>query len=357
MTRLLRRKTAPLQRWTFAKAFAFVGFAGCLSLTAVSLPTSVEAAEARSYLLSTASTGGTYYPVGVAISTLTKVKLEPKQKISLNAVSSAGSGENVKLLRENEAQFAILQGLYGAYAWNGTGPIKADGKQDHLRSVSMLWQNVEHFVMNKADAKTGMAEDFLSLKGKKLSLGSRNSGTLGSNTQILKGFGVADPAAYFDLAYMGYGASADAYQNGQIQAMSIPAGVPVSAITRAFAAMEGKLTILGFNEDQIKKANGDFKNLWTPYEIAARTYPGQVDAVTTIAQPNFLATRADVDEDAVYQITKTMYENLAFLQHIHKATKAMSLEKAITGLPMPLHPGALRYYEEAGVTVPDHLKP
>lgn len=77
------------------------------------------AAEERSYILATASTGGTYYPVGVALATLSKVKLAPKHHFSLSAISSAGSGENVKLLNENEAQFAILQGLYGAWAWSG----------------------------------------------------------------------------------------------------------------------------------------------------------------------------------------------------------------------------------------------
>ena len=79
----------------------------------------VRAADDQNYLLATASTGGTYYPVGVALSTLTKVKLQPSHKISMSAISSAGSGENIKLLRDNEVQFAILQGLYGYYAWNG----------------------------------------------------------------------------------------------------------------------------------------------------------------------------------------------------------------------------------------------
>ena len=102
------------------------------------------AAEDRSYILATASTGGTYYPVGVALATLSKVKLAPKHHFSLSAISSAGSGENVKLLNENEAQFAILQGLYGAWAWSGEGPYEKSGRQEQLRSVSMLWQNVEH---------------------------------------------------------------------------------------------------------------------------------------------------------------------------------------------------------------------
>ena len=77
----------------------------------------------------------------------------------------------------------------------------------------------------------------------------------------------------------------------------------------------------------------------------------------TVAQPNFLAVRDDIPEEDVYLITKTMYENLPFLHNIHAATKDMALEKAIAGLPLPLHPGALRFYEEQGIEVPDRLKP
>jgi len=121
------------------------------------------------------------------------------------------------------------------------------------------------------------------------------------------------------------------------------------------AAMGNGLTILDFTDEQMTRANGD-GDLWTRQVIAAGTYPGQDKAVNTIAQPNFLAVNADVDEEAVYQITKTIFENLPFLQNIHSATKAMSLDAATGGLPAPLHPGALRYYEEQGVSIPDQLK-
>ena len=90
--------------------------------------------------------------------------------------------------------------------------------------------------------------------------------------------------------------------------------------------------------------------------IAAGTYPGLDKDVNTIAQPNFLAVNATVDENHVYLLTKTMYENLPFLQAIHPATKAMAVESAMAGLPVPLHPGAQRYYEEMGLDVPEHLK-
>ncbi|CAH1523486.1 TRAP transporter solute receptor, TAXI family precursor [Vibrio owensii] len=310
------------------------------------------AAEDRSYILATASTGGTYYPVGVALATLSKVKLAPKHHFSLSAISSAGSGENVKLLNENEAQFAILQGLYGAWAWSGEGPYEKSGRQEQLRSVSMLWQNVEHFIVRSDLAKTGTVTDLNNLDGKKFSIGKKNSGTENSGRQIMKGL-MVDPDK-FNLAYMGYGGSASALQNGTIDGMNTPAGVPVGAVTQAFAALGKDISILSFTDEQIKEANGNY-NLWTKYEIPANTYPGLDKPITTIAQPNFLAVREDISEEDVYQLTKAIYENLPFLQGIHKATKAMAIEKAIAGLPVPLHPGAARYYKEMGIEIPSDL--
>lgn len=331
----------------------FLGVAAAAALAvSFTVPASGQAQE-RNYLLSTASTGGTYYPVGVALATLVKVKLQASQKINMSAISSAGSGENIKLLRDKEVQFAILQGLFGAWAWKGSGPIEKDGPQTHLRSISMLWPNVEHFVVNAADAKSGTIADFVALKGRKVSLGAKNSGTIGSNQVLLGNLGL-DIEKDYELAYMGYGPSAEALQNGTIAGMSTPAGVPVGAVTQAFAAMGNKIALLGFTPEQVAKADGGF-NAWVAYDIPAGTYPGVDKAITTLAQPNFLAVREDVPENDVYLITKAIFENLAFLNAIHSATKEMGLKSAIGGLPMPLHAGALKYFREAGLTVPAHL--
>lgn len=311
------------------------------------------AQEEKNYILATASTGGTYYPVGVAIATLTKVKLQPSQKIGMSAINSAGSGENVRLLREGEAQFAILQGLYGYYAATGSGPVAADGPQENLRSVTMLWQNVEQFVVAADMAPTGTMADLVALKGKPMAFGARNSGTIGSNTALLAGLGL-DLENDFELVEGGYGPAAEAVQNGKAVGLGAPAGVPTGAITSLFAAAPGKVKMLSFTEEEAMKAD-DGKNLWTPFLIPAGTYPGQDADVNTIAQPNFLATTADVDEESVYQITKTVYENLPFLNAIHPATKAMAIESAIAGLPLPLHPGAARYYKEVGIDIPERL--
>lgn len=305
----------------------------------------------KDYILNTASTGGTYHPVGTAISTLSKVKLLPKEKFSLTAVNSAGSGANVQALGAGTADFAILQGLYGSYAATGTGPVTA--KQTNMRSVTMLWQNVEQFLVSNDMAKTGTVDDLVALKGKTIGLGKQNSGTLGSNKVLLSGLGI-DIEKDFTLMHAGYGPTADALANGQVAGVGIPSGPPTGAITKLMAANKGKFTMLNVTDDQAAKMDGG-RTLWTKHVIKAGTYPGQDKDVTTIAQPNFLAVNANVDENHVYLLTKSIYENLGFLQAIHKATKAMNTDAAMAGLPVPLHPGAARYYAEIGLTVPDRL--
>ena len=319
------------------------------SLLAVGI-SSANAAN-KDYVLNTASTGGTYHPVGTAISTLSKVKLLPKKKFSLTAVNSAGSGANVQALGAGTADFAILQGLYGSYAATGTGPVTA--KQENMRSVTMLWQNVEQFLVPNDMAKTGTVEDLMALKGKSVGLGKQNSGTLGSNKVLLAGLGL-DIEKDFTLMHAGYGPTADALANGQVAGVGIPSGPPTGAITKLMAANKGKFTILNVTDEQAVKMDGG-RSLWTKRVIKAGTYPGQDKDVTTIAQPNFLAVNANVDEEHVYLLTKSIYENLGFLQAIHKATKAMNTDAAMAGLPVPLHPGAAKYYKEIGLTIPDRL--
>lgn len=321
-----------------------------LALGGASIGTAA-AQDAADYVLNTASTGGTYHPVGTAIATLSKVKLLPKEKFSLTAVNSAGSGANVQALASGAADFAILQGLYGSYAATGTGPVSEP--QENLMAVSMLWQNVEQFILANEYVSSGTVSDFVAAKGEPIAMGSQNSGTLGSNTVLMQGLGV-DFENDFDFVYAGYGPSVDAMADGQAVGAGIPSGVPTSAITKLMSTNGDKFTLLNITPEEAAKMDGG-RELWTEYTIPAGSYPGQDSDVQTIAQPNFLAVNDSVDENHVYLLTKTIYENLPFLQAIHPATQAMSIEAALAGLPVPLHPGAAKYYAEVGVEIPDRL--
>ncbi|MEQ8955645.1 MAG: TAXI family TRAP transporter solute-binding subunit [Gammaproteobacteria bacterium] len=307
--------------------------------------------RARPYVLTTATTGGTFYPVGVAIATLTHAELYESHGITLTAISSAGSFENVKLLRDNQVQFAILQGPFGAWSWTGEGPVRSP--QTYMRSVSALWKNVEHFVLLRELIDNGDIMDLDTLDGHRYVLGARNSGAEQTGRFILDTLGI-DYEAKMSLDYMGYGPTASAIQDGNIVGMNIPAGAPVSAITQAYALVGERMTILSWNQEQLDRLNSRYP-LWDWYDFPPGTYPNQNEHIRTIASPNVLVTRDDIPEEVVYQITKVIWENLATLQEIHGATRDMRPEIAIAGLGAPLHAGALRYYREVGTVIPQRL--
>ena len=316
-------------------------------------PPPIEASPGDGYLLATGTVGGTYYPVGVAIATLIKVKLQATDGIGMSAARSAGSGENIGLLQSGEAEFAILQGLFGYQAWQGTGQVLQADARANLRSITMLWQNVEQILCDSGVLETGFLGDLATMSGEKMAFGQRNSGTIASTRVIVNSLGL-DMDSDFDLLDTGYSASVEALQDAQVTCVSIPAGVPTSAVTQAFTALGEAIRFVEMTDDQLGAAD-DGRGLWTRYIIPPLTYPGQDEPVHTMAQPNFLAVRADVDDDDVYKITKAIYDNLEFIQGIQRATRAMSLARAIDGMPIPLHPGALRYYREVGLDIQDHL--
>ncbi|MEM9207999.1 MAG: TAXI family TRAP transporter solute-binding subunit [Pseudomonadota bacterium] len=307
----------------------------------------------RPYILTTATTGGTYYPVGVALATITKSQLADASGISLSAISSAGSLENVKLLRDNQAQFAMLQGIFAAWAWNGDGPFSS--QEPYLRSIGALWPNTEHFVLTNSLTDSGTIHDLDRLDGERFVLGARNSGAEKSGEFILDQLAI-DFRDKFTLAYMGYGATANAIQDGAIVGMNIPAGPPVSGITRAFAAVGDDIRLLNFSDADLAAVNRKYP-LWRRRELPPGTYPNQTQTVRTIEHANVLVVREDIPDETVYQITRSIWENLAALHEIHKATRSMSLESALLGIGVPLHPGAARYYREKGLTIPAGLTP
>jgi uncharacterized protein len=317
----------------------------CLMLASCS----EQVGERRTYVLTTGTTGGTFYPVGVALSTL--VSAQENAGFSLTAISSAGSMENIKLMRDNQAQFALILGIFGAWAFDGSGPIR--NSYENFRSISAMWPNVEHFVLRSDLVTDGTINDLSSLDGERYSIGMRNSGAEQTGFYIFDALGI-DYSDGLSIAYMGYGPSANALQDGNIVGMNIPAGPPVTAITRAYALLGNSMTILDFTDENLEVINQEFP-LWQSYEIEAGTYPLQEEPINTAASPNILVARDDVSEEIVYNMTKLLWENLATLQEIHGATKAMAIEVALNGIPVPLHAGALRYYQEQGVKIPEHL--
>lgn len=302
-------------------------------------------------VIATATTGGTYYPIGVGMASLWSIKLAAKESIQVSAITSAGSGENINMMKGKEVDLAILQGLFGKMAWNGTGIYKDKPYKD-LRTISMLWPNVEHFVIVKDKAKTGNAND---IKGLRFSIGRAGSGTERSGLTIMQGLGMKREDVKGE--YLDYFGSATAMKDRRIDGANLCAGPPVAAVTDVFAAPGMEAVILEFTDEQLNAINDKTDYPGFRYVIPANTYPGQKKEIRTIAQPNFLGVRADVDKEVIFLLTKTLLENPDYMKAVHKMGTFITIESALSGLPAPLHPGAYRYFKERGLTIPKNLVP
>lgn len=300
------------------------------------------------FSIATASTGGTYYPIGVGMGNLWTEELMD-QGIRATGQSSAGSVENIDLLQKEEAQLAILQGLIGDQAFNGTGIYEGRAYED-LRSITFLWPNVEHFVLQNSQIETGTIAD---IEGKSFSVGPQASGTEQSTLAIMRGIDLT--TANIQPEYLGYDDTISAMRDGRLHGGSLPAGVPVTAITDMYASGV-RADVLDVSDEQLESINQS-ANVFFRYIIPVGTYPRKEEDIHTIAQSNFLATDKEQDEEMVYLLTKTLYENLDFMYEVHSSAREMSLDTALNGVSVPLHPGAYKYYQEQGVDIPDELRP
>lgn len=296
--------------------------------------------------VATASSGGTYYPIGVGLGNLWSEEVDG---VNATGQSSAGSVENIDLLRKDEADVAILQGLIGAQAVQGTGNFDGDA-YDELRSVAMLWPNVEHFILDDSKVDTGTISD---IEGNSFSVGPQASGTEQSTLTIMEGVGLTKDD--IKPEYLGYDDAISAMRDGRLDGGSTPAGIPVSAIMDMYASGH-KATVLEVTDEQLDSIN-EIYDTWFRFVIPEDTYPKVDEEINTIAMPNFLGVASDLDEDVVYDITKAMYDNLEEVQGIHSSAEEITLETALDGLPAPLHIGAYKYFEEEGLDIPDELVP
>lgn len=319
-----------------------------LILAAALVLTSCSNSGYRYFSIATASTGGTYYPIGVGMGNLWTEKLID-QGIRATGQSSAGSVENIDLLQKEEAQLAILQALIGDQAYNGSGIYEGRTYRD-LRSITMLWPNVEHFVLLKSRIKTGTIAD---IKGNSFSVGPKASGTEQSTLALMKGIGLT--TADISPEYLGYDDTISAIRDGRLEGGSLPAGTPVTAITDMYASGV-RADVLDVTDEQLEEINRHY-NVFFRFDIPKGTYPRKSEEIHTIAQSNFLAADKNLEEDMVYLLTKTLYENLDVMYEVHNSARAMSLENALEGISIPLHIGAYRYYKEQGLEIPKELIP
>ena len=308
-------------------------------LAAVAALVAVAAVPAKADDFVTVLTGGTagvYYPLGVALS---KLYAEKISGIRTSVQATKASVENLNLLQQGRGEIAFTLGDSLAFAWEGNEEAGFRSKLTKLRGVAAIYPNYIQIVAAKDSGIKTLAD----LKGKRLSVGAPKSGTELNARAVLQGAGLT----YKDLGkveYLPFNESVELMKNRQLDATLQSAGLGVSSLRDLATSIE--ITVVEIPAAVVDKIGAPYVKATIP----ANTYTGQAEAVQGAAVINYLVTRSDLRDDVVYQLTKTVFDNLPEIQAAHSAAKEIKLEDALKGMPVPVHPGAERYFKEKNVT-------
>src|SRR3954465_9307414 len=303
-----------------------------LSLAALSAP----AAHAQQFInVLTGGTSGVYYPLGVAIGKIYSDKI-PGVKTQVQATKA--SVENLILLEQGRGEIAFTLGDSLKAAWEGDTEAGFKSKLEKLRTIGAIYPN---YIQIVATAESGI-KTLADLKGKSMSVGAPKSGTELNSRAIFAAAGLS----YKDLGkveYLPFAESVDLMKNRQLNATLQSAGLGVASLKDLSSSSE--ITVVSVPKEVVDKIGPPFVSVTIP----ANTYNGQDKDVPTAAVVNYLVTSSAVSDDLAYQMTKLIFESLPELANSHIAGKEIKLETAATGSPVPLHPGAIRYYKEKGL--------
>ena len=307
-----------------------------LSLTTVLAAGVVHAQQQQFVNILTGGQSGVYYPLGVALS---QIYAKAIPNVRATAQVTKASAENLNLLQAGRGELALALADSVSDAWKGDAEAGFPKKLDKLRGLSGTYSNYIQIVANADSGIKTLAD----LKGKRISVGAAKSGTELNARAIFKAAGLT----YADLAkveYLPFGESVELIKNRQLDATLQSAGLGVASIRDLSTSV--KIVVVPVPADVVAKV-GDAA--YQTAVIPANTYTGQTQDVPTAAIPNFLVTHSGVSDELAYQMAKQMYENIDTLYAAHNAAKAIKRENAIKGMPVPLHPGAERYYREVGL--------
>jgi TRAP transporter TAXI family solute receptor len=302
----------------------------------VAVVLSAPAARAQQFInVLTGGTSGVYYPLGVAIGKIYSDKI-PNVKTQVQATKA--SVENLILLQQGRGEIAFTLGDSLKAAWEGDEEAGFKTRLDKLRTIGAIYPN---YIQIVATADSGI-KTLADLKGKSLSVGAPKSGTELNARAILAAAGLS----YRDIGkveYLPFAESVDLMKNRQLQATLQSAGLGVASLKDLSTSTE--ITVVAVPRDIVDKIGPPFVSVMIP----ANTYTGQDKDVPTAAVINYLVTSSAVSDDLAYQMTKWIFESLPELANSHAAGKEIKLETAAMGSPVPLHPGAIRYYREKGL--------
>lgn len=283
----------------------------------------------------TGGTSGVYYPLGMSLSDLYGESIEGS---TTSVRATKASVENLNLLQIARGQLAFALGDSVADAWKGNEDAGFRAPRDRMRAIAGIYPNYIQIVASQASGIRSLED----LRGKRISVGAPRSGTELNARAIFKAAGLS----YKDMGqveFKPYAESVELIEKGQLDATLQSAGLGMAAIRELAERMP--ITFVAIPEQVVSRIGGAYQ----PGVIPAGTYKGQASDVTTATITNLLVSQTSVSDDLAYQMTRLLFENLGRLAEAHPAAKDIQLERATNGLPIPLHPGAERFYREVGV--------
>jgi len=314
------------------------------TLLAIATSTSVPAAGPdwpRSLTIGTASPGGLYYVYGDLIAQM----LTQKLGLPVNAMSTQGSVHNIKLVELGSAQLGLITMGVGLQGWNGGGDWTKGQKYRQMRALLPAYDNTFQFVALRRSGLTRVVD----LDGKRAGIGPRAGTAAVYVPEILKALGIS--AQYTNGSWDSNGADLLA---GHSDAVLAGIGVPFPAIQEVEA--KEPLTFLNLSADEIARVRKAIPEI-TSSKIPGGTYKALTADYSTIGLFNFVIGRADLSDDLVYQLVKTVHENQRELVKRLPSAAETVAENVDKNTFLPFHPGAVRYYRETGISIPEPLVP
>lgn len=310
-----------------------------VAAAAMSLSMSFAAgsAKAQDFInILTGGTAGAYYPIGVALSNIYSKEIAGSR---VQVQPTKASVENLNLLNTRKGELALTLGDTLSNAWKGDAEMGFPQKLSSLRVLAAAYNNYIQIVASGSSGIKTLAD----MKGKRISVGAPKSGTEINARAVLGAAGLK----YEDFAkveYLGFGESVDLMKNRQIDVTLQSAGLGVASIRDLANSID--IVIVPVPADVVKKIGDPAYLVET---IPAGTYKGQDAAVPAAAVGNYFVTTDKVSNDLAYKMTKAMVEGLDSLYAAHSAAKGIVKAKMGANPPVPLHPGAEKYYKEAGL--------
>lgn len=327
--------------------------AGGLGLmSALALPRSASAMQDQVHFfqIGTGTTGGTYFLIGGLLANA--VSNPPGSRpcdrggacgvpgLIVVAQATSGAVENIDLMRSRRLESSLVQANIAHLAINGGEPFTKTPYPD-LCAIANLYTETVH-VVTRAD---GGIKTLADLKGKRVGLGEQGSGTLVTARALLANYGLSEKT--IRPLYLSPAAGGDRLEAGELDAFMIVGGYPLPSV--ADLARRLPIALVPFDDNRAEQLMKRLPH-FTPTRIDADTYDG-VPAIQTLGVGALWVVRGDLKPDLVHDITAALWneQTRSILDNGHPRGRSIQLATALAGLPVPLHPGAERYYQERGL--------